>query len=287
MNEETVRAIGQTCRPSGAVIVRSDNGVGVAITSPGLHGPSLRTGPLVRPASLPGPDRSDPRCVERTCPPPTEGLVLTHFLTVRDVARSRDFYADILGGEVVLEENPAIVKVANTWIIMNSGGGPTPDKPDVTPDCSRASSPTAPRTPQAEQPRHGPRRDPPDSLDSSAADGRRSKTCPQTAQPCRRCRRVNPVLGREHEVQVEQVVVAETGLVVARGQGRLDRFDGDEGHPRTNEEADDLGVPRVSPSRRRRSDTRSCRRTPRPRRRRGSGRPAAGAPARRSGHTWP
>jgi catechol 2,3-dioxygenase-like lactoylglutathione lyase family enzyme len=32
----------------------------------------------------------------------------------------------------VLEENPAIVKVANSWIIMNPGGGPTPDKPDIT-----------------------------------------------------------------------------------------------------------------------------------------------------------
>ena len=31
----------------------------------------------------------------------------------------------------MLEENPAIVKVANSWIIMNPGGGPTPDKPDV------------------------------------------------------------------------------------------------------------------------------------------------------------
>lgn len=57
---------------------------------------------------------------------------MTHFLTVRDVARSRDFYADIFGGQVVLEENPAIVKVANSWIIMNPGGGPTPDKPEVT-----------------------------------------------------------------------------------------------------------------------------------------------------------
>jgi catechol 2,3-dioxygenase-like lactoylglutathione lyase family enzyme len=65
-------------------------------------------------------------------PAPSEGLVLTHFLTVRDVPRSRAFYADILGGEVVLEENPCIVRVANGWIIMNPGGGPTPDKPDVT-----------------------------------------------------------------------------------------------------------------------------------------------------------
>lgn len=64
-------------------------------------------------------------------PAPKQGLILTHFLTVRDVAVSRAFYADVLGGEVVLEENPAIVKVANR-IIMNPGGGPTPDKPDVT-----------------------------------------------------------------------------------------------------------------------------------------------------------
>jgi catechol 2,3-dioxygenase-like lactoylglutathione lyase family enzyme len=65
-------------------------------------------------------------------PVPAQGLLLTHFLAVRDVARSRDFYARVLGGEVVWEENPAMVKVANSWIIMNPGGGPTPDKPDVT-----------------------------------------------------------------------------------------------------------------------------------------------------------
>jgi hypothetical protein len=63
-------------------------------------------------------------------PAPEHGLILTHFLTVRDVAQSRRFYADIFGGEVVLEENPVIVNVANSWIIMNPGGGPTPDKPD-------------------------------------------------------------------------------------------------------------------------------------------------------------
>lgn len=64
-------------------------------------------------------------------PAPAEGLVLTHFLTVSDVARSRAFYADVLGGEVVLDENPCIVKIANGWIIMNPGGGPTEDKPGV------------------------------------------------------------------------------------------------------------------------------------------------------------
>jgi catechol 2,3-dioxygenase-like lactoylglutathione lyase family enzyme len=65
-------------------------------------------------------------------PAPEHGLVLTHYLTVRDVARSRAFYANILGGQVVLEENPAIIQIANSWIIMNPGGGPIPDKPDIT-----------------------------------------------------------------------------------------------------------------------------------------------------------
>lgn len=51
---------------------------------------------------------------------------------MRDVARSRDFHADVLGGEVVPAENPAIVKAADSWIIMNPGAGPTADKPGVT-----------------------------------------------------------------------------------------------------------------------------------------------------------
>lgn len=65
-------------------------------------------------------------------PAPREGMVLTHFLTVEDVDRSRAFYADVLGGQVVLEGEPCIIKLANTWVILNIGGGPTEDKPDVT-----------------------------------------------------------------------------------------------------------------------------------------------------------
>ncbi|MFD3486081.1 VOC family protein [Streptomyces sp. NPDC058665] len=76
-------------------------------------------------------------------PTPAEGLVLTHFLTVRDVVASRRFYADIFGGEVVLEENPCIVKIANGWIIMNPGGGPTPDKPDVILTAPEAGDPVS------------------------------------------------------------------------------------------------------------------------------------------------
>src|SRR5262244_4049678 len=65
-------------------------------------------------------------------PTPTEGFLVTLFITVRNVARSRAFYSEVLGGQVVLEENPCMVKLANSWVIMNPGGGPTPDKPDIS-----------------------------------------------------------------------------------------------------------------------------------------------------------
>ena len=69
-------------------------------------------------------------------PAPSEGIVLTHFVVSRDVAASRDFYAGVLGGTTVMDGGPAIVKLANSWIIINEGGGPTEDKPDVTLDVS-------------------------------------------------------------------------------------------------------------------------------------------------------
>jgi catechol 2,3-dioxygenase-like lactoylglutathione lyase family enzyme len=64
-------------------------------------------------------------------PAPEEGFVITHFLVVSDMDRSRDFYTRLLGGTVLLEQSPVIIKVANTWLILNEGGGPTDDKPDV------------------------------------------------------------------------------------------------------------------------------------------------------------
>jgi catechol 2,3-dioxygenase-like lactoylglutathione lyase family enzyme len=65
-------------------------------------------------------------------PAPHEGIVLTHFIVSADVERSRRFYTDVLGGEVVLEGEPTIVALANGWEIINVGGGPTDDKPTVT-----------------------------------------------------------------------------------------------------------------------------------------------------------
>ena len=41
-------------------------------------------------------------------PAPEKGILLTHFVVSEDIARSRDFYANVLGGEVV-SESPAVV----------------------------------------------------------------------------------------------------------------------------------------------------------------------------------
>ncbi|CAM5563160.1 VOC family protein [Streptomyces californicus] len=51
-------------------------------------------------------------------PAPASGMLLTYFLSVADVPRSRAFYTDVLGGEVVLAENPCTVRLANSWIIQ-------------------------------------------------------------------------------------------------------------------------------------------------------------------------
>jgi predicted enzyme related to lactoylglutathione lyase len=77
-------------------------------------------------------------------PNPREGILLTHFVVAEDVERSVAFYSDVLGGETVMLGEPSIVQLANSWIIINVGGGPTVDKPDVIletpPDPTRASS---------------------------------------------------------------------------------------------------------------------------------------------------
>jgi catechol 2,3-dioxygenase-like lactoylglutathione lyase family enzyme len=75
---------------------------------------------------------------------PEEGIVLTHFIVSDDVERARRFYTEVLGGETVYAGEPSFVALANSWIIINVGGGPTDDKPTVTletpPDPDRASS---------------------------------------------------------------------------------------------------------------------------------------------------
>ena len=72
-------------------------------------------------------------------PAPKEGIRITHFLVVADQDRSREFYRSLFDGQVVRERDPVVIKVANSWLILNVGGGPTDDKPTVT-----LSTPTEP-----------------------------------------------------------------------------------------------------------------------------------------------
>ena len=81
-------------------------------------------------------------------PAPTEGIAITHFLVSRDVERSRRFYTEVLGGKPVLEGGLSIIALANGWVTIGAGGGPTDDKPNVTlepPSDPGRVSPVAPR----------------------------------------------------------------------------------------------------------------------------------------------
>ncbi len=77
-------------------------------------------------------------------PAPRAGFVVTHFLVVSDQDRSREYYQSVFGATVVLDRDPVILKLANSWLILNAGGGPTDDKPTVTlttpPDPHQASA---------------------------------------------------------------------------------------------------------------------------------------------------
>ena len=53
-------------------------------------------------------------------------------LIVADVKRSVNFYRDVLGATVLREHSPAMLRFHNGWLVINTGGGPTPDKPQVT-----------------------------------------------------------------------------------------------------------------------------------------------------------
>jgi lactoylglutathione lyase len=64
-------------------------------------------------------------------PAPSEGFVVTHLLIVADQDRSRESYRRVMDAEIVRERDPVMLRLSNTWLILNAGGGPTDDKPDV------------------------------------------------------------------------------------------------------------------------------------------------------------
>jgi catechol 2,3-dioxygenase-like lactoylglutathione lyase family enzyme len=80
--------------------------------------------------------------------PPQEGFTIAHFLVVADIERSLRFYEKVFGARILSRGDsggaPGYLQIANTWMIVNVGGGPTPDKPKtilrVPPDPDAVSS---------------------------------------------------------------------------------------------------------------------------------------------------
>jgi catechol 2,3-dioxygenase-like lactoylglutathione lyase family enzyme len=72
-------------------------------------------------------------------------VAVTHILVVADPARSRDFWVGVLGAELYREYGgtSVVLRFASTWLLLVSGGGPTPDKPTVVfrppPDADQVS----------------------------------------------------------------------------------------------------------------------------------------------------
>ncbi|MGA7258902.1 MAG: VOC family protein [Terracidiphilus sp.] len=67
--------------------------------------------------------------------PPREGISIVHFLTVGNVNRSAHYYEKVFGARILTMGDgnaPPYLQLANIWMILNVGGGPTPDKPTVT-----------------------------------------------------------------------------------------------------------------------------------------------------------
>ena len=75
---------------------------------------------------------------------PTDQMALTHILVVADVERAKRFYVDVLGAEVFREYGgtSCVLSFLDSWLLLVTGGGPTPDKPSVTfaPPCSSGAS---------------------------------------------------------------------------------------------------------------------------------------------------
>ena len=68
--------------------------------------------------------------------PPKDGMTIAHFMVVADIERSLRFYETVFGSRILSRGDskgaPGYLQLANMWLIVNVGGGPTPDKPTVT-----------------------------------------------------------------------------------------------------------------------------------------------------------
>lgn len=64
---------------------------------------------------------------------PTEDMALTHIMVVSDIAKSKDWYTNVLGAELYREYGGTslVLNFNGAWLLVVTGGEPTPDKPDV------------------------------------------------------------------------------------------------------------------------------------------------------------
>ena len=69
-----------------------------------------------------------------TDPFPVSGVELTHLIVVADMPAARHFYAEILGATVHREYGgtSCVLRFQGAWLLLVTGGGPTPDKPGIT-----------------------------------------------------------------------------------------------------------------------------------------------------------
>lgn len=64
---------------------------------------------------------------------PSSDMELTRLLVVQDIERSRAWYGDVLGAEVLREYGSSVVlKFLGSWLLLVTSGGPTEDKPTVS-----------------------------------------------------------------------------------------------------------------------------------------------------------
>src|SRR6267143_207500 len=64
---------------------------------------------------------------------PTDQMEITPLLVMSDLERTRTFYRDVLAAELSREYagTSVVLRFLGTWLLLVTGGGPTPDKPGV------------------------------------------------------------------------------------------------------------------------------------------------------------
>jgi catechol 2,3-dioxygenase-like lactoylglutathione lyase family enzyme len=65
---------------------------------------------------------------------PADATDLTRLLVVTELSRSVAWYRDVLGADLVGEYGgtSAVFRLVGSWLLLVTGGEPTPDKPTVT-----------------------------------------------------------------------------------------------------------------------------------------------------------